>query len=699
MTFIKLSVGVEIIRFDEKMVNRLAHFVPGTNDVSSVNKGELLISAIYNAKSSVGIKKLKKIINNDYGINIHSNELNKLIDKLLRENIIIKGSNKYELSPKYTQKISNSISEEEKLTEKVLDEWVKKDILPKYPDLETKQILDLKKQLVLFLKNLFIKHGIESLSLIMPDIKSSKDNLNLQSVITNLSTNKSNSNKLNEIESVEFPNFFSYDNIDRKMFILNLVDKAFRYLTIVCDPEILKSIKKQLKNKVIYLDSNVVYRLVNLQGMQRKKSIEEVISICQKYDIELRISYKTLNELQRRLNYDAKVLKKYPVPRNLASVGIKYLTQENYVSTYWYESTQNNISVEDFIEHYKHIDLLLEEENIIVEKEAIDNESEFEENINKIESQIRLDQNPNADYQKSDMSIRHDAYNLAMVNYLRGDSVYNFLDSNTWFMTTDHSLISFQDNNYHMTDIPIAILPSQLVQMLRVVTPANKEFDEAFIDLFSRAITPTENILSNENIQEILSRIGKYKGSSKIAERILMDKLFRKRYINCESEGEKDELIHDALTDKIMDIENEMEEVNKKAEREKNLKEKFKNKLKSTEGELNFTKETVEYINGEKNQLAGELESERSLKNKVIRWSIVLFLFFVIASGEIIYLTYMDWDFNLLTPFIKTILIAIIPIYFGIASLVLFGEKTFGKLTSMIMFVIGVAKTIYDFFK
>ena len=64
MTFIKLSVGVEIIRFDEKMVNRLAHFVPGTNDVSSVNKGELLISAIYNAKSSVGIKKLKKIINN-----------------------------------------------------------------------------------------------------------------------------------------------------------------------------------------------------------------------------------------------------------------------------------------------------------------------------------------------------------------------------------------------------------------------------------------------------------------------------------------------------------------------------------------------------------------------------------------------------------------------------------------------------------
>ncbi|GAB6109832.1 hypothetical protein [Fusibacter bizertensis] len=343
--------------------------------------------------------------------------------------------------------------------------------------------------------------------------------------------------------------------------MIKLVDKALRYLVLVCDPSILDKIKERLHGKTVYLDSSVIYRLVNLQGRKREKIIRDVVELCNEFSISLKISKMTLLELQRRISYDSSVLKKFNIPVSLQKIGYKYSTTENFITTYWYEGSKNGISVDDFINHYKNIDIILETEGIVVEKEFPVNHEAILSEANKNSSKMR--QIIERNYRdKSDNAITHDCYMLEMVKHSRNDCQINFIDCGIWFLTTDHMVLKTQDVFPDLTinNLPLAILPSHLLQLLRFVRAKDDKFDEMFIDVFSTSTTFSSVNLSPYVIQEILGRLSKYSKSSKLAEKILTNSVFTKKFELTEKNEEREELVHEIFEDEYEILESEYEQ-------------------------------------------------------------------------------------------------------------------------------------------
>ncbi|QTL98320.1 hypothetical protein GM661_10185 [Iocasia frigidifontis] len=658
---------------DDILINRLSHFVPNSDDDTEQTKQDLVLSGLYHTeKSSVTVLELKEQICNSLGVQLSKNELVQILNSLVDINYVLKSKNKFMLIPEKYDEIKEKIDLEHKNEDKVLNIWLYNEIRPHYIFLSNSDLKIIKKDIVLFLKTLFIRHGLESLSLIMNNINNLFQNsLDMKSVIDSL-PNRNKEIKL--IEYNEFPGFFSRADKERAAYLIQFLDKAFKFLTVVCDPKIMDNFKEKVKGKKIYLDSSVVYRLENLQGEDRHKITKEVVEMCHSFDIDLRVSMKTLEELKERLSYDAKLLKKYPVKIELAKIGYSNITQENYVTTYWRENSIKGTSLKDFINHYKHIDDLLKKDGINVEKKHPDLPNDFNKKINeyilifrKIDPEGKI---------KMDYSVEHDAYNLAVIDYYRDDECSNIMNTNAWFLTTDHFIINLQKTELK-NKVPLAILPSQLIQILRFVTPVNNLYNEAFINLFSNSLKSSRNSISTKTAQEILSRIGKYKGSPSLAKKILLDSYFVHQFEKCKSDGEKEEMIYDNLISKAEEMKIQLEKANKKINIFENTKEELTFSLRK---EVEKNRKLIENIINHENQIRISKE-EIAANNRIIdiQNQLISFMCIFVLCVAIIYILikYFGWTWTNFSPIIENILKAIL--YILLPSSIGFLLKPFVK--------------------
>lgn len=120
-------------------------------------------------------------------------------------------------------------------------------------------------------------------------------------------------------------------------------------------------------------------------------------------------------------------------------------------------------------------------------------------------------------------------------------------------MTTDHALTTFQREDHEVKEEPsVVIAPSQLLQMF-AFSEADSGYEETFIKFFSSSSLGISFKYSNDDIQEILSRISHYNGvTAEIAESILVRELVSSRYSAAASDEEKEEIIYQNISDELL---------------------------------------------------------------------------------------------------------------------------------------------------
>lgn len=409
------------------------------------------------------------------------------------------------------------------------------------PELEN----SLSKALPIFLRSLFVKHGVSSYELLTSTNDQSP--FDLHDIAHNVASEFDEAHRT-DIENL-LPSIFQALNHERIVeYLKHSIEKAVGYLSEVISDENLTQITKALKDLTIYLDTNTIYRLLNLQGNSRYESIKETLDFCRKYGVKLKVSAITKKELSSRLKYDAKVLLQFPTKTNLAEAGYRYRTSDNYVSTYWLRAKTTQVSVEDYISFFQNFDILLDDEQIEIEEIEVDEEPLIERAkcfFSKLSLRDPL-------HEKSDAALWHDAYNFAYVQKMQKADAKNAIDTRCLFLTTDRALTSFQREDHEAKNAaPVVITPSQLLQMFAFST-TDSGYEETFIKFFASSSLGTTFKYNNDDIQEILSRIGHYNGVSvEIAERILARELVSSRYFSATDE-EKEEIIYNSVSDELL---------------------------------------------------------------------------------------------------------------------------------------------------
>ena len=227
----------------------------------------------------------------------------------------------------------------------------------------------LSQALPIFLRSIFVRHGVLSYEL----LTSAEDvaSFDLKQIAESVS--KQFEKTYQADISRLLPSIFQVLHLSEVLeYLKHGIEKAVGYISEVISNENMAQITSALRELVVYLDTNTIYRLLNLQGTPRYEAIKETLDFCRNNGVKLRISAETKKELSARLSYDAKVLKQFPTQANLAQAGYKYRATDNYVSTYWLQAKTVKVSVNDFIEYYQNFDILLEAQQIEIEDVVVD---------------------------------------------------------------------------------------------------------------------------------------------------------------------------------------------------------------------------------------------------------------------------------------------------------------------------------------
>ncbi len=586
------------------------------SDIGVLGDEATVIDAVHHAKEGVTEDNVQQVIEELFHVNIPSENLKRTISSLYKQNKLCKAGQCLVISPQTLEEITKVALENEKVESESIYQWLLDYENVIGENLSDKAKEDLESSILVFLRTFFLTHGADCYELISGQKQREYND------ISTLADKAVVGKELKRENVVEFlATLFSRDLSEiQKLFLLALLKKAVHYLSMVAEHSTQEVIARQIAGVSIYLDTTILYRLFNLQGEERYRSIKQLVGYCKKANAEIKVFRTSVEELKRRIAYDSKVIMEHPIPVTFASIGYKCRTEENYISTFWKAKEETGVSAQDFNFRFKNVKLLLEEYELEIDETDYIAENNLNESVEILENKVSWFCRSDSSYSKSDNAITHDAKCLAMISHLQEKEANTVMEAKTFFLTTDWSLIRLQrlDSDYK-NRIDMSVLPSQLMQLFCMTSPTTDYF-EAFLGLFSSSKTSFGmNTLSNEQMQEILGRVAMYKGTTPtFAEKVLSNQLIQSTFSKQESEEEKKQLIDNAMISTAEGMEQEINLKEQKiCEKEEMLKQSQES-LQMADKQLHIKETDIERLSEEKEILTQQknvLESRNQEMN------------------------------------------------------------------------------------
>lgn len=523
-------------------VNQMSHLSQRTISDSSCKS--IIIDTLLALSIPISSEKLSNQITSLFHVIMSKERLAASIKELIDTGLLEQDQNGcITINPVERADLLLKQYEERTLQKEAADIWLQD--ISAYEDISQELQAQLSQALPIFLRSVFVKHGVTSYELLISN--NEDDSFDVSQIAEEVS-NQFDEQLRKEIAKLLPTIFHSIDKEKVLEYLKRNVNKAIGYVCEVISAENLEELTSCLNNLTIYLDTNVLYRILNLQGEARYESIKETLDFCRENGVSLKVSALTKEEFSSRLEYDSRVLLKYPVPVNLYKCGYHYRSSDNFVSTYWNQALSTRVSVADYISYYKSFDILLDAEHIEIEEIKVDEQALIDRAKGIYEKMSLRDRY----HEKTDKSLWHDAYNYAYVQKMQKADAKTAIDTGCLFLTTDQALTALQREDYDLKhQSAVVIAPSQLLQLFSFTKP-DSGYEETFIKYFASSTIGATFGYDNNDIQEILSRINHYKGiSQEIAEKILQRLLLNSRYLKEATDEEKEEIVYNDVTEEL----------------------------------------------------------------------------------------------------------------------------------------------------
>jgi len=553
----------------KQVIFRLAHFNPTCQDEYGNQAIDYLVLdslATFGPLLKVTAYQIKENIKKVFRLDFDEVEINAAGVRLNRKNMIKHtedkrtGESSFQLLLEIDQKINRNLQEIKGLENEVLSTW-KQYILEKYKEYPVvkNNIEAFLRNLKLFTSKMFIKHGVECVALLYPEVNKIQSWLgNIESSITE------DLPKIDPftdvIAKLEIPSFFKSSDSKRKLYVTNQFNSSFYWHLIQVDEKCSKLLREVTRGQKLFLDNNILYSLVGLHGGNMLRSVHSMLKIAKTLGYELAVSTKTIDEFHNSLNWQMKELQKYsPVPAELAKIALEYLGEDSFLTCYWKEFTENQTPLEEFITERAYLKDILDNHEI-EETHKWRKEIEGTEELLQEESKLRSILMVATD----DNIIEHDAFHRVLIGKIRKGPKYNFHEAIAWFLSHDTKLpvydrVARGGKEY----LPFCILSDQWIQVNRPLltrTKNQEEYEDAFHNLvtFPYLRTMMSSIPIEKAYQEVLGKLARYKDMTpQFALDIVADRHFMVSIASETDEQKKEEKIESKFVDLANQLQSE----------------------------------------------------------------------------------------------------------------------------------------------
>jgi hypothetical protein len=479
------------------------------------------------------------------------------------------------------------------------------------------------------------------------NVESFKKLIDKDSSIEALINVDSHNYSLDEREAIN--NFLKWDNEGKNKSVFNIASFAIEYCLISNNSK--QGIElKNLTNKVFYLDTNVIFRALGINGEERRKRSITFLKRFQETNTKIIISKYTDKEFASTIDYYIKRLEQKPFKNdvNPTLFSHPYFSNLKGIYDYYYQWRigKQNHSLElfkaDIIATYKslassmsidvdYVNTLKEDE-----REISENILDYTSSINTFKSSDSSSTNYN--------SFEFDAKNILLIEILRDSKSNSIFDTKHYFLSTDQSLRRWDFQRGNKT--PLVIMPSQWMSLLlRYQTRTTNDF-KSFVSFLNLPIP--EQQISSENIHNVLAGISEVTSSfeqqSYIVEQLVsqgFEKIMRKTNDSEELFNITIEASENILEKRLKDIESKQEEFTQTSNERIQKLEKHNESKESIIGQKD---REIERLKKEKYVLHEEKEI-RKFKKPAFRYYIPLAILLLVVILLCFWFQDAKWNF------------------------------------------------------
>lgn len=291
--------------------------------------------------------------------------------------------------------------------------------------------------------------------------------------------------------------FLDWDNEQKNVAIFNLASYALEFCLLTSKKD--SNLKlDSLKHKTFFLDTNILYRAVGINGEDRKLRTLSFLRKLKESDDEIKISRVTWEEYEGSLKNYIKRLRRSETPAIRSKVYTEYVTYDDIFRYYHqWSSKHKNSTVDLFVDWINaSMHALIDDFKIAIDNFTPYSPEKEKENLGEMAAKIM-------GFGKGkpfDVAM-NDAQNITWVGSSRKAGESTIFSTKTFLISSDRGLYVW-DSKYHSKKTPIVVMPSQWLSLLLRYVARSKDDFRSFVCFLN--IQDKEGELTSEQINAIL---------------------------------------------------------------------------------------------------------------------------------------------------------------------------------------------------
>jgi hypothetical protein len=440
------------------------------------------------------------------------------------------------------EEMLRQIEEAERLEDECLASW-QDTLRAEHPSLTTSDVADLRSDLQAYAIRLFAAHGAECAALLYPQ-SDKADSLLADAERTVAGQLPPRKPLVSRVRDIVLQNFFRRPDEQRAKYISQLLDSMFLLHVLHVDETCSALLTRQFQGRLLFLDTNVLYRLLNLQGPRFFTSAKRMVDMSKSLGFRVLATTRTVRELRTSFGAAKDDFERNPRLRpDLAAVGAEYSGDDDFITAYWRQYGETGISFYDFFTLYTDLEPMITNHGVEVTGEYDDmmaGSREVPEIARLLQETLDLGYRVHPDV------LEHDAYHAVLVRRIRGAEPATFADANAWFVTCDTKLPRFaRIKRRNLGMVPFCITASEWFQVVRTMVPRTSSFDAAFAQMLTSPYMRAYR-MPRELAHQILARLQRLRSSSPdLAVRLLTNNVMIDAFRRA-PEAERDSVIESA---------------------------------------------------------------------------------------------------------------------------------------------------------
>lgn len=329
-----------------------------------------------------------------------------------------------------------------------------------------------------------------------------------------------NNNLFTVEERSAINDFLNWDNPHKNKSIFSLMSYSVEYSMLSNNIGNENILLQSLRNKVFYLDNNVIYRAIGINGEDRKNRILTFLRKCKESGQTFVVSKYTINEFKETIRHHINQLQRVPFGKINPTLFRKYAVNPSIYefyhqwrrdrTAYGFDLFSGYIQglYQSFLTSFK-----------VQEDYRLPFDVKDEKAIATIESYKQEIKNYKG--KGNDESHKFDALNTYLIEQKRGANNVSISNTKYYFVSTDQKLRNW---DFGRNDCqPVALLPSQwMTVLLKYFSRTDDDF-KSFVSFLR--LKQEEPVISEDNLQIILSGISEvtedFEKQSAILERMV----------------------------------------------------------------------------------------------------------------------------------------------------------------------------------